>query len=155
MTLNYRDELWALVEGLTDEELNKKIGDGKWSIAQVLEHLLLTEQHILQEIKGSLTRKETKEKPVHYTVNRSHKVEAPEQLVPSNEFHTLDSLKEKMVKSRENIEKKLEQFSEEELNQLSLYHFAFGSVKLKQWLPFIHYHEKRHIEQIKEIKDAL
>lgn len=150
-----QNDLWSIVEGLTDEELNKKGQDGSWSIAQILEHLLLTDLYVLKEMEENLKKIEAKEKPVHYTVNRSHKVQAPKELEPSNEYQTLASLKDKMTVSRLALENKIRQFSEDDLTEHSLHHFIFGMVSLKQWLPFINYHEKRHIEQIQEIKRTL
>ena len=43
----------------------------------------------------------------------------------------------------------------DELEAKGFNHPIFGLMSLKQWIPFVGYHEKRHILQIKEVKEKL
>ena len=45
--------------------------------------------------------------------------------------------------------------SEEALQKKAYPHPIFGLIRLDEWVPFIGYHEKRHLEQIEEIKAKL
>ncbi|MGG0657852.1 DinB family protein [Rummeliibacillus pycnus] len=153
-----REALLKSVSGLSDEQLNKEVEEGKWTIAQVLEHLYLLEVDATRVIQETLLNNEnnpTKSKPVHLAVDRSHKVKAIEEWVPSNAYQTLENLKQKLTNSRDALVKSIQEVSEEDLDQKSLPHPAFGSLSINQWVSFIGYHEQRHIGQIEEIKEAL
>lgn len=157
-TQKIRENLWQSVEGLTDEQINENVGEDRWTIAQVLEHLLIIEENAVKGIAAALASEENStapQKPVHLTVNRSRKVPAPASLEPSKDFQTLTSLKEKMTKSRASLENVVKDKSEDELTQKSFLHPVFGMLDVKQWISFIGYHEQRHLEQIEEIKNDL
>lgn len=155
--IKVREELWEVIKGLTDEQINKVVEEGKWTIAQVLEHLYLTEKIVVRSF--SEAQQTTEENPVklrkvHLTTDRSQKVNAPKFLVPSNEQQTLGELKEKLKKSRESLEKFIKEVSEEDLNGKFMPHPFFEKLSLNQWVEFLAYHEKRHIAQIEELKEA-
>ncbi|MFD1040375.1 hypothetical protein ACFQ3N_18525 [Virgibacillus byunsanensis] len=44
---------------------------------------------------------------------------------------------------------------EQELKEKGLKHPAFGRISLSQAISFVGYHELRHTEQLKEVKEAL
>ncbi|HWI47473.1 MAG TPA: DinB family protein [Rummeliibacillus sp.] len=153
-----REALLKRVSGLSDEQLNEVVEEGKWTISQVLEHLYLIEvdaTHVIQEALLNNEYNPTKSKPVHLAVDRTHKVKAQENWVPSNEHQTLENLKQKLTNSREALVKSIQEVREEDLNQKSLPHPAFGLLSINQWVSFIGYHEQRHIGQIEEIIKAL
>lgn len=153
-----REEVWESVTGLSDGQLNEVVEKGKWTISQVLEHLYLMEENVAHNIKLVLLSKEnnpTDEKPIHTVVDRTNKRDAPDYLIPSNDFQTLEELKKKLANSRETLLKSIEGVSEEDLNEKAFIHRRFGLLTIKQWVSLIGYHEKRHLEQIKEIKQAL
>ncbi len=153
-----REELWQAIDGLTDELLNVVVEEGKWTIAQVLEHLYLTEKIIVRSF--SQAQQITEENPVKLKkvqaiVDRSQKINAPKFLVPTSEYQTLEQLKGKLEKSRESLEKFIEEVSENDLKGKFMPHPFFGNLALNQWVEFLCYHEKRHIAQIEELKEAL
>lgn len=155
--IKVREELWEVIKGLTDEQINKVVEEGKWTIAQVLEHLYLTEKIVVRSF--SEAQQITEENPVklrkvHLTTDRSQKVNASKFLVPSIEQQTLGELKEKLKKSRESLEKFMKEASEEDLNGKFMPHPFFEKLSLNQWVEFLAYHEKRHIAQIEELKEA-
>lgn len=157
-TQKIREDLWKSVDGLSNEQLNEKVGEDRWTIAQVLEHLLLIEENAVKGIKAALTSEEnatSPQKPVHLTVDRSRKVPAPSFLEPTDEYQTLESLKERMTKSREALKETIKGKSDTDLTQKSFKHPVFGLLDVKQWISFIGYHEQRHLEQIEEIKSEL
>jgi uncharacterized damage-inducible protein DinB len=153
-----RAELLESVSGLTDEQLNKEVEEGRWTIMQVLEHLFLMERSITKAIQGTLEKGEVHPvgaKPIHLSVDRSTKVDAPLFVDPSKEFITLDDMKEKLSKSRNGLLQVVENTTKQDLAQKSYPHPLFGLVSLEQWVPFIGYHEKRHLAQIEELKAKL
>lgn len=153
-----RGEIWESVKGLSDEQLNMVVAEGTWTIAQVLEHLYLIEKVAIEgftNIKRINERNPVKIRRVHLIIDRSQKVDAPEFLVPKREFQTLVTLKEKLQGTREIIVRKYKTYSERDLTEMAMPHPVFGSLTLGQWISFIGYHEKRHLAQIEEIKEAL
>ncbi|KGR79306.1 DinB family protein [Ureibacillus manganicus] len=156
--LKVREELLQVIEGLTDEQINEVVEDGKWTIAQVLEHLYLTEKIVVRSFSGAqhiTAENPVKLRKVHLTQDRSQKVNAPKFLVPSNEYQTVEQLSEKLKKSRESLQAFMSEVSENDLNGKFLPHPFFDKLTLNQWVEFLGYHEKRHIAQIEELKMAL
>jgi uncharacterized damage-inducible protein DinB len=153
-----RAELLESVSGLTDEQLNKEVEDGRWTIMQVLEHLYLMERSITKAIQGTLEKGEVRPvdaKPIHLSVDRSRKVDAPSFVDPSKESITLDEMKEKLIESRKGLLQVVGNTTKHDLAQKSYPHPVFGLVSLEQWVPFIGYHEKRHLAQMEELKAKL
>lgn len=153
-----REQIWDSVNELSDDQLNVVFEDGKWSIAQVLEHLYLIEKLAVGGIERTLANGEinsVKLRKIHLAADRSIKVEAPEKLVPTAEFQTLEQLKKKLESSRESLFNCIDGVTEEILDGKSMPHPVYGALSLSQWISFIGYHELRHLGQIEEIKALL
>ncbi|WP_342506417.1 DinB family protein [Sporosarcina sp. FSL K6-2383] len=153
-----REDVLQSVENLSDEQLNEQVEVGRWSIMQVLNHLYLMERAIVHALSDQLANGENKapvEKPIQFTTNRSTKVTAPLFATPSDDFISLEEMKSKLTKSRENLSNLVASADKTLLAQRSYPHPAFGDLGLEQWIPFIGLHEKRHLAQIEEIKSKL
>ena len=153
-----REDILQSVGGYSDERLNEKLDDGGWTIMQILEHLYLMESSIVHTISDQLVNGENKtveEKPIHLTTNRSRKFDALSFVKPSNNFITLEEIQNKLSESRETLMEVLESTDETLLEQRAYQHPSFGELSLKQWIPFIGLHEKRHLAQIEELKEKL
>lgn len=151
-----RKELLAQVEKLSDETINQKPSENEWSIKQLLEHLYLMEGGITKTIQKQLASDEqniTTDKPIQLTVDRSTKVDAPDFAMPTDDYSTLDELKSKLSATHTALREVAESATEDQLAIKSYPHPVFGEMNLTQWIPFIGYHELRHIEQIKEVKN--
>ncbi|MBM7692814.1 putative damage-inducible protein DinB [Peribacillus deserti] len=154
----FREELLNSVGTLTDEQINLQIEEGRWTIAQILEHLYLMETSITKaivEVLGSGESQPAEDKPIHLAVNRAHRVEAPIFVTPSDDYKTLHELTEKLTSSRQLLISIVNTAEEDQLKQKSYPHPVFGRLSLFQWIPFVGYHEKRHLEQIEELKAKL
>ncbi|MEW5322844.1 DinB family protein [Geobacillus thermoleovorans] len=153
-----RQQLIESVSGLSDEQLNTRAAKGTWTIAQVLEHLYLIETSIATMIAHTLTHgvsQPVEEKPIHLTVDRSKKVEAPDFARPSDRFFSWRELEEKLRQSRQRLRQITEQANPADWEAKSFPHPIFGPLNLKQWVEFVGYHEQRHLAQIEEIKAQL
>lgn len=152
-----REEVLQSVLGLTDLQLNEK-PTGKWSIMQVLKHLYILERLIVDQMsKVMLSDEETsiEDKPINRTIDRTNKFEAPSYVSPSDDFTTLTTIQEKLLKSRSALEAFLVDADEEKMLKRSFPNPVFGPLNLRQWVEFIGWHEKRHLAQIEEIKGEL
>ncbi|SDI42678.1 DinB family protein [Natribacillus halophilus] len=156
-----RKEVLAGVEDLTDEQLNREVEEGRWTIAQVLEHLFLIEKEMTRTIEKELAKEDNeparKKKPIELTLERSGaEREAPEPFQPTSEFMTLAEIKERLDHSRATLMKALHVVEDDAiLSQKSAKHPAFGTMDLEQWIEFIGLHERRHLKQIEELKAGL
>lgn len=153
-----REELLNAVNGFSDEQLNAHPEEGRWSIIQVLDHLYLMERAITKSIADKLHSDErvpAADKPIELTVNREVKVEAPSYVVPSESFQTLQEVKDKLAESRAALVQLVDSADEKDLEEKSFPHPLFKDLSLKQWIPFVGLHEKRHLLQIEELKSKL
>lgn len=153
-----RQALLAEVNGIADADLNKKPAPYQWSIKQVLEHLYLMEEAITEIIRMQLTNGEMveiEEKPIALTVNRQKKAAAPNVALPSEAFVAFAELKQKLATAHRGLIELVNSADASLLEQKAYPHPAFGIMSLKQWIPFIGWHERRHILQIQEIKEML
>lgn len=153
-----RKELLLEVEGLSDDSLNQRPNAENWSIKQILEHLYLYEEAATKAIQEEIQHGEkinVKEQPIHLSTNRKMKFEAADFSQPTDGFATLEELKEKLMNSRTQLLELLKETDEEVLTKKALPHPGFKMLNLKQWIDFIGWHERRHILQIKEVKDAV
>ncbi|MBS4174691.1 DinB family protein [Bacillus sp. FJAT-49736] len=152
-----REEVLNSVRGLTDEQLNKRVEEGTWSIMQILQHLYLIERSITKGISNTLTSESepAPAKPIERILNRSTKVNSPPFGVPSNEFVTLEEMEKKLAESRKALNQLTSSAKEADLESKSMPNPVFGRLSLKQYISFVGYHEQRHLQQIEEIKAAL
>ncbi|MGE6629805.1 DinB family protein [Bacillus sp. NPDC077027] len=152
-----RQELWQELKGLNEHMLNQKISDEKWSIQEVADHLkkmdLISAKHLASQVKTAPI-KDYQEKPVESAEDRSRKASAPSIVEPDRKHVTSTQLKDELDTAREQLNQIVSTFTEEDYNRV-VPHPVFEELSVKQYLDFIGAHEKRHIHQIKEIKDQL
>jgi DinB superfamily len=150
-----RRRLVKRVDGLDKARANAS--EGGWSVAQIVEHLSITEPLITRAIEGMLapTGGDGHErKPFapfsldEYAEQARGKIEAPEFLRPTGLPLTegLARLKE----SRAVLEALRPRFECADYSRL-LEHPAFGMLNAAQWLAFLGMHEERHLRQIERI----
>lgn len=153
-----RKEVFSSIDHLSDEQLNQVVHKDQWSIIQVLDHLFLMEKSVAHIISDQLTNgidKITSDKPIQLTTDRTTKVNAPSFVIPSNEFITLDEMKNKLTASRESLLEVINSADSSLFKKRSYRHPVFGNLSLYQWISFVGLHEKRHLAQINELKTAL
>ncbi|WP_242057587.1 DinB family protein [Halobacillus yeomjeoni] len=153
-----RKEIIEFTEKLSEEEAHQKPAEEKWSILEILEHLYLMEEMVVYRMKQSLKQgdlQQATEKPVHKTVDRTRKVEAPESVQPKGEFESLEEAMDRLEKTREATMFLIHNKDKEVLQNRIYPHPSFGDMNLEQWVEFIGWHELRHLEQMKEVKQKI
>ncbi|MBM7647682.1 hypothetical protein JOC78_000603 [Bacillus ectoiniformans] len=153
-----RQEVLNSVTGLTNSQLNWRPEENSWSIIQVLDHLYLMERAVAKGIVSQLnddSSEAVEDKPIELTVDRSVKVTAPSFVVPADGEMNVEEVKAKLAESRRSLIEIVNGSDAEALESKSYPHPVFGSLNLKQWVPFIGFHEKRHLDQMNEIKEKL
>jgi uncharacterized damage-inducible protein DinB len=154
-----RNQLINEINSLTVEELNKKLDDSTWSVAQICHHLFLTERAFTQSVVYGLKQghpRKADPKPIHHAADRTQKAKAPDMVVPSDAPLTVDQIVEMLDESRAILLEVLDRIEDKSLlAERSVKHPLYGQLPLDQWIELVHLHEQRHIEQIKEIKAQL
>ncbi|SIS77247.1 DinB family protein [Salimicrobium salexigens] len=146
------------ISQVSEEDAGKKPSDNTWSILEILEHLYLMENFIIEQINDVIkngTKESASPKPIERTTNRSHKVEAPEAVRPSGAFSSIQEAREALEKTREATMFLTHNKSGNTLQQYSFPHPSFGAMNLEQWVEFIGWHEMRHLEQMKEVQEQI
>jgi len=146
-------------KGLSDAQWNFKASPDRWSIAQCVEHLALAEDFIRQmdvdkvmagpAVPGRDT-KTIDDGVIAMVPDRSHKLQAPEPIVPTNHFGSPEASLKHFIESREKTEEFLK-------TTPGLRDHAIDSpmgVKMDgyEFVLLIAAHSERHTKQILEVK---
>lgn len=148
------------IDGASEELFQFKPDAHTWSMAELVEHLMITDQSLLAGIikKGERLYAEMPEtfpngKIIKATSNRKYKVKAPEYLVPQGRFKN----KEMALQSFRANRAKIEEFvstTDLPLDKIAFPHFALGLIDGKGWITFMAGHCQRHSDQMEEIVEA-
>ena len=150
----------ASTKGLSDAQWNFKPAPTRWSVAEVTEHIAAAEDLLMSLIHDQVMVAPARTEPADVKAlddlvlqaipDRTHKLQAPEPLIPTNRFHTpADSLKHFQESRAKTIE-----FLK---TTAGLRDHALDSPMGKkldgyQWVLFIAGHSERHTKQINEVK---
>ncbi len=153
---NNTTRLIELVGKLTPEQLQLRIA-GKWSIAEQLEHIILTDKVVgLLLLQDPFSKAETdtiigQERLEKIIVTlRQRKVMAPDVLQPKGTIKTFEAFREQFTKQRENFKQTVVD-GRIVLNSSTHKHPYLGEMTVIDWYHFIPLHAQRHLEQIQEI----
>lgn len=153
-----RKQLLDQVSGLRDAQWNFRPAQGKWSIAEVVEHLTLTEPGLFEYALSGLKKSNSgpsamkDEALVAAMKDRSKPAQAPEPFKPSGKWSTQAALINEFKLRRDaNIRWLWE--TRDDLRGKFI-KFGPGSVDIYQMLLAIPAHNERHLAQIAEIKAA-
>jgi LysM repeat protein len=145
-------------KGLSDAQWNFKPGPDRWSIAQCMEHIAAAEDFIrgmdveqVMKAPAAADRdlKKTDDAVIAMVPDRSHKLQAPEPLVPTNRFGSPQGSVKHFLESRDKTEDFVkttpglrDHVSDSPMGKLDGYEFVL----------LIAAHSERHTKQILEVK---
>lgn len=158
-----RAELAAFLSHCTPEQLQRDPGDGKWSVAQVIEHLGRTEGSIAKLLEGLFAKGVAEGLPEdagtasrmasldRFRVQSRHApLVAPERLVPSAQpvfaeaWASLQQVRQRTLAAVATVDGL-------DITRVSAPHPFLGALDGYQWVLFLGQHEARHLAQIREI----
>jgi hypothetical protein len=155
-----REKFVASVTGLSEAQMKFKSAPDRWSIAEVAEHITLSEDFLFgmltdKALKTPLTpdkeRKFTDEQILALLTNRSTKFPAPDPLKPAGKWASMDETMKEFDKRRTRT---IEFVKTTDADMRS--HFMpfgpNGEVDALQWSLFLSGHCERHTAQINEVK---
>jgi uncharacterized damage-inducible protein DinB len=157
-----RDGLWAAVDSVPVALHLRRPEPGRWSVADVLEHLVLLERRVgalfAQQLSAIPRRRGDAPEIADVDVlidtrrllDRSRPITTGDALRPHG---TLDptTARDALTQSRRVLRDAVSSADGLALETVSLPHPAFGPLNLYQWIAFMGTHEARHAAQIREI----
>lgn len=151
-----RQRLIDEISLLSSNQLNVRPDSDTWSIAQICQHIALTEKSFAKAIRYGLKQADNPNselKPIHVLSDRSRKIKAPEIVIPNDERLDLQEILDLLSESRNFFLETIGNVSDTTaLTKKTVIHPLFGDLPLQQWAELAPLHEDRHVDQIKEIK---
>lgn len=155
-------EFDAFVYTIPESQRDAPTADGKWSIAQHLEHLALVEDgtgrlmsKLIKQVQASGARENEESSVLNsldqhqiWTLNR--RVVAPELVRPREGLPSAESLA-RQAASRVRVIAALQAASGLALSTASAPHPYFGQFDVYQWGIMLAHHQRRHAECIREL----
>lgn len=155
-----RQDFLASISGLSEAQWKFKPAPDRWSIAEVAEHIAISEETILGMISERIlkapaapagTEKVADEKVISTVTDRSGKVQAPEMLKPVGKWASQAELAQAFEQSRA---KTLDyvKTTQDDLRGHAGPHPMLGTLDGYQWVLLLSAHSARHTAQIEEVK---
>jgi hypothetical protein len=145
------------IAGLTPAQLKFQPSPDAWSIAQVIDHLLVVGpiywNDLQTAVKATAARRATTNTDADilwYGVDRTNREKAIPTELPMGRFRDLTSA---TAEYRKNYERLL-QYIKTTADDLRAHHVPRQGSDAYQWALLISTHEQRHVLQIREIKTA-
>jgi len=164
----HRREFHDAVASVPAKLREMKPGEGRWSVAEVMEHVTLIEGRVAgllamrvaeARANGVGADPETSSVVASYpnpaaVVDRTNKIVAPKPVVPTG---ALDSVagSQALEKSRAALVAALRNANGVSLENLMQTHPVLGPLNLYHWMVAAALHDDRHAAQIREVGDSL
>ena len=150
----------AAVNGLSEAQLNFKPGPTRWSVAEVSEHIAAAEDMLRDMITQQVLSAPARSEPANLKeiddfvltaiADRTHKLQAPEPLVPTKRYGGEPATLEHFKQSRAQTLALLH--DTKDLRAHAIDSPVGKKLDAYQWLLFISAHCERHTKQIAEVK---
>jgi hypothetical protein len=148
------------IADLSDAQWTFRAGPSRWSIAEIAEHIAISETTILQLVtdkmlKGPAIPRDpdtvSDEKLLAWLLDRTSRFQAPEMLKPTNRWATRDALAKEFLAAREKTTT-YARTTTDDLRGHGGPHPVFKMLDGYQWLLLLSGHSARHTAQIAEVK---
>jgi len=156
------DAFLQSIAGLSDKQWRFKPAPDRWSVAEVSEHIAVSESAIFGMVQSKvMTSPAAPEKRAEVAgkdetilkmvPDRSHKAQAPEFLKPANRWATQVELTKAFEDSRKATMDYI-RTTNDDLRDHFGPHPLLGPLDAYQWILLISAHSERHTKQIEEVK---
>jgi uncharacterized damage-inducible protein DinB len=156
------DKFLQSIAGLSQKQWTFKPAPDRWSIAEVAEHITVSESGIFGLVQKQVMtspaapdkRDQVKGKDeivMQRIPDRSHKAQAPEFLRPTGRWATEAALTQAFEASRQATMDYV-RTTKDDLRDHFFDHPTLGTMDGYQWLLLISAHSERHTAQIEEVK---
>jgi len=156
-----------MIADLSDEQINKKPSPGKWSINQIISHLIIAERlsvnYIQKKIQGvdKVKNSGLVEEIKMLVLKISQRIDgikfkAPKYVVDNTIVYSdVEELKKEWTKAREDFRQLLERVDDTHLNKKIYKHAVAGYLNIQHALQFFQEHVTHHLPQIRKIVRSL
>lgn len=154
-----RERLLHSPRSLTPEQLDYKPAPGRWSVAEILEHLAVAESRLLPRIEEILrgspdpTKRSAwegrDEALVQNVASRAPRVQAPDPIQPAGRWRH-----QELLQQLEAVRQRTSEFAATTNAGLRCYflsHPVLGELDCYQWLLIAGAHFERHRAQVEEV----
>lgn len=158
-----RAALLEVAERIPADRFTDQPAPGRWSAAELLEHLARVESgcaHVIAKraarARESGLAAERDESSMlgaldgRHVTDRSRKLTAPEIVAPAGGF-SRDGALDALAKSRDELRQAVAIADGLALGEVRHTHVVLGEIDLYQWILFVGQHERRHLPQLEEI----
>jgi uncharacterized damage-inducible protein DinB len=153
-----RKDLFEDLRAYSDDIVNEKPSPEAWSIAQVIEHLIMAEEFSLQYLQKK-TQDTSKVRVAGFGSQwrflltqtvffMNIKYKAPTIINPTNTFATVAGLDARWTKVRKDTFELLNRLPEADLEKEIWKHAVAGKMNIHQMLAFFNIHFNRHRKQV-------
>lgn len=154
-----KDDYIKQLTGLSDAQLNFRAGEGRWTIAEIAEHITVVEQALFGMLTAPTAAKtyacaDVPRIPdtalILAITNRGQKFTAPEQVRPNGRWKTKEDLIASFEKARATT---IDYIKNNKADlRATFVQSPMGTVDSLQGILFISGHGDRHLAQLKEVK---
>ena len=160
---NQRKDILGILNHLTSEQLRQRPMPGKWSLAEIVSHIITAErmsvQYILKKVQGiqaaanSGLWAEVKINLLKVSQRLPGlKFRAPRHVVENTvTYKDLDQITREWERVRQDLQSLLEKIPDPLVNRMIYRHPFAGYLNIKQALIFFHEHIVHHTPQIKRL----
>jgi DinB superfamily len=155
-----RNELYNLLDKLDEKRLDRKPAENKWSVTQIVFHLVKAEQlsviSINKEMKNTNQQKTglsalLRASLLKYSLKSPLKFKAPPILGKMPDTYDINELKTKWATIRNKLNIALDEVNEEAGNKYIFTHPYAGRLNIHQTMDFLVEHFNHHYRQIKNL----
>jgi uncharacterized damage-inducible protein DinB len=160
---NQRKQVLTLVSSLSNEQLLASPAPGKWSVSQIISHLIMTERlsvnYMKKKIQGIEQTADSglleESKMVLLKISQrlpGLKFRAPKYVQENTVLYdNLETLKMEWDKTRAEFQEFLEKIEDRHLDRKIYKHVAVGYLNVKHAVQFFGEHVTHHTPQIKKL----
>lgn len=135
---SYTTRLREVVDGLNEEQLNKKYREGSWTVRQLVHHIADSQLNMYQRLKLALTD----DNPTVPPFDQEKWAALPDNELPvESSIRMLEGLNERIVALGQHV-------TDEELGRVFT-HETNGEISVATKLAKLCWHEEHHLEHIK------
>ncbi|HEY4651297.1 MAG TPA: DinB family protein [Pontibacter sp.] len=159
-----RNKLLKDLQSIDNTQLNTPSAEGKWSIGQILAHLLQVEQVTISSIQHKLQQEElhtvslkNKVRAVllKLALNSGMKFKAPPAVATVPTIVSLEQIQQQWDETRYKLEDLLTELPPALLDKCLFRHPYAGMLTISQTLTFLQDHFNHHLHQIQHLKQQL
>lgn len=154
-----RDDYVKQLTGLSDAQLNFRAAEGRWTIGEIAEHIIVVENALRGFVEAGMKAPvpackddfRINDVSVILTItNRQHKFQAPEQVRPNGRWKTVPDLLANFDTTRRGTIDYMKNMKEDMRSHYS--NMPLGRLDAFQAYLFMIGHSERHLAQLKEVK---